>query len=399
MTKVVNFTPFANLRFSNRNAAGKEFGIFMVKTVMDIHADGECHFSSEQEPFVFTDNYHGELNVSSLRYPSDFVPHKPHSEIILDATAYAPQGEPVPEWQVCVKVRDELGDFTRHKITVTGPRQWQPIWSRELNDRETVDWRGYKNLFRGWKLSAPSPIDQLPIRYEYAFGGMVNKGVDEHGNPVLEAFEQNPIGRGLIDRESTDHTRPIDAPQLLAHNAILADPYTHQTVEGFGPIPPAWLPRRKLGGTYDEHWIEHEWPNWAKDYDYQFHNAAHPRLQGNRFLEGDVHIELHNLYRAASSFAIRLPGRQLTVVVIRSDGSEQILKLALDTVFLEIGEPYRDDPRAYCVWRTPFDLLSTEVLVLMQGEETEALVSHRLTPDEVACDPALLDPDPEEEAA
>lgn len=402
MVKIINFTPFANLRFSNRNAEGKEFGVFMAKTAMDITADGECRFSSEQEPFVFTDTFHGDLNVSSLRYPSDFVPYKPHSEIILDATAYAPAGKPSTEWMVSVKVSDALGTFVRHEMAITGPRQWQPVWVKELGNQQKLAWRNSRNLFRGWKLSSPRPITSLPMRYENAFGGTIDKGPSKDGDPILEAFEYNPIGRGLIDPEFTDHTRPVEAPQILRAGVALTDAYAQQPVEGLGPIPPAWLPRRPLGGTYDEHWMEHVWPNWAQDYDYRFHNSAHPGLQGSRYLEGAVHIELQNLFPGHPNFTIRLPDEQLVAMSLRKDDTELALEMVLDTVFLEIGESNRDDPRVYSIWRTPYDMAATEGLALLRypPEQARQMRPVRLNPNDIACDPTLLDPDlGKEEAA
>ncbi|WP_105386327.1 DUF2169 family type VI secretion system accessory protein [Neorhizobium alkalisoli] len=401
MVKVINFTPFANLRFSNRNAEGKEFGVFMAKTAMDIGANGECRFSSEQEPFVFTDTFHGDLNVSSLRYPSDFVPYKPHSEIILDATAYAPAGKPAAEWPVSIKVSDDLGTFVHHEMVITGPRQWRPVWLKELDDEQKPAWRSFRSLFRKWTLSSPSPIVSLPIRYEHAFGGTIDKGLDDDGNAILEAFERNPIGRGLIDPEFTDHTQPVEAPQILYGGGELLDAYAQQPVEGLGPIPPAWLPRRPLGGTYDEHWMEHVWPNWAKDYDYRFHNSAHTGLQGSRYLEGAIRIELRNLYPDRPDFTIRLPDDQLVAMSLRNDDTELALKMVLDTVFLEIGERDRDDPRVHCIWRTPYDMAATEGLALLRyrPELARQMKPVRLNPDDIACDPALLDPDLDKEEA
>lgn len=401
MVRIVNFTPFANLRFSNRNAVGKEFGVFMAKTAMDIRPDGSCKLSSEQEPFALTDIYHGELNVSSLRYPSDFVPFKPTSEIILDATAYAPGFKSASEWKVSVRVSDENGPFCDTELIVTGPRQWEPVWLKELNEAQKMEWEKHRAMFAGWKLSPPEEIDRLPVRYEYAFGGMTIKGTNDDGQPFLEADERNPVGSGLIDREFTDHSKSLKAPQLLAPGAILSDPYGLHPIAGLGPIPPAWLPRRSMGGTYDEHWLKNVWPNWAGDYDYRFHNSAPAALQGNRYLEGEILIELRNLHHEHSDFTIQIPAQKMFAIAVKTDGSEQNLKMSLDTVFLEISENSKGDPRVYCIWRTPFDLAMTEGLVLLYANDsaTGNVDGDRIHPDSVACDPALLDHKSEEEAA
>ena len=126
MVTIRNLTPFANLRFSNLDARGQEFGVFMVKTAMDILPDGTCRFSDEQEPFVLTDQFHGDLNTSALRMASEFVPYKPVTDVMADAVAYAPGGKAASQWSCAIQVHDAEGLAVQKAVRVSGPRHWVP---------------------------------------------------------------------------------------------------------------------------------------------------------------------------------------------------------------------------------------------------------------------------------
>lgn len=390
MTRIINFTPFANLRFSNLDAQGREFGVFMVKTAHDIPAEGLCPLSTEQEPFVLTDSYFGELNVSPLRYPSDMVPWKPVSDVILDAVAYAPRQKPAAEWQAGLRVSDSQGMVVEKWLSVTGPRQWAEQGG-------------------SWQVSAPAPVLNVPIRYDLAHGGILAHGKDQDGQPVLRACETNPLGRGWLDRAPERDEPDHPAPQISDRQGILPDPSSAALPEGFGPIPPAWLPRRGFGGTYDDHWLTEVWPGWPHDYDFRFHNAAHPDLQSAGHMRGALSIELTHLHPDRPVWRFSLPDERPVVVALCEHGGTTLIELQRDTVFLDIGEDAGTDPRVFCVWRTPFDPLNTESLTVMirSGAECDELYGAgqllRLTPADCACDPALLDPDvpenPEETTA
>ena len=390
MTRIINFTPFANLRFSNLDAQGNEFGVFMVKTAHDIPAEGPCTLSSEQEPFVLTDSYFGELNTSPLRYPSDMVPWKPATDVILDAIAYAPSGQPSAEWQVGIRIRDAQGMELEKRLRVTGPREWSGQSGRR-------------------QISAPRPVPDLPIRYDLAHGGILSDGEDKDGQPIMRACETNPVGCGWLDRAPKRDERNHAAPQISGVDGSLPDPAREVPPEGFGPIPPAWLPRRSYAGTYDDHWLNEVWPGWPHDYAFRFHNAAHPDLQSAGHMRGALSIELTHLHPDRPVWRFSLPDERPVVVALCEHGGTTLIELQRDTVFLDIGEDAGTDPRVFCVWRTPFDPLNTESLTVMirSGAECDELYGAgqllRLTPADCACDPALLDPDvpenPEETTA
>lgn len=393
MVEIVNFTPYANMRFSNLDASGMEFGVFMAKVAFDIPFEGGmCRLSDEQEPFMLTDEYWGGLTESSLRYASDLVPYKPTSDVTFDATAYAPNGEPARSWIIETAVEDAQGNRRSKRLRVTGPRFWVPQWKRALTDEEATEWRRYRHLFAGWELSEPEPITSLDVRYEYAFGGWISMGTDDEGSPIVSAYERNPVGRGWIDWEWTDHTRPVPAPQIEDPDDPIVEPYAQYAPQGLGPMPAAWLPRREYGGTYDQHWIDHVWPRWAEDYNFRFHNCAHPDLQTERYLTFPVRFTLRNMHPSYTVWSFTLPDRMLSLLVVGQDHPLTAPAFSLDLVHLEIGSATIDDPRAYCVHRTPFDLSDAEQITLVERERNGLVVEFEtLTPEAVACDPELLD--------
>ncbi|MGL5009379.1 MAG: DUF2169 family type VI secretion system accessory protein [Paracoccaceae bacterium] len=387
MVNIVNMTPFANLRFTNRDAQGLEFGVFMAKTAMDIPATGDCSFSSEQEPFALTDEYHGAVNMSALRYASDFVPWKPLSDVSADATAFAPGGQPMADWTVGLRVEDALGLAVEKKLRVTGPRNW--VYERA---------KGRKGA---WRLAAPETALSVPLRYDLSFGGMVVDGKDDADQPVWRAYEHNPIGTGWIEPDLTPTDQPVPAPQIEAQDDPVRSAFSAMEPQGFGPIPPAWLPRRPLGGTYDQAWLDEIWPNWAPDYDFRFHNAAHPDLQAPRHLEGPLRITLENLHPDLPQWQFTVPDQRLVALALQRDGSIHLLEMVRDLVFLDIGEAAGRDPRLLSMWRTPFDARRTVglTLYLMDGDKLIERGAERLTPADCACDPAFLDPDYNDEEA
>ncbi len=404
--EITNLTPFPNMRFSNLDAHGKEFGVFMVKGAWDIPEEGECTLSEEQEPFVFTDEYHGELNFSALRYPSDFVPYKPTTDIVLDATAYAPDGKPAKEWLVGVKVEDTEGYVVEKTLRILGPRYWVPKWKRKLSDEEKVNWREHRDLFEGWELSEPKPITKLPIRYEYAYGGMHVKGKKEDGTPDYEVYEYNLVGRGWIHPDLTDHTKPVPVPQIEDPNDPIIEPYKHYKPQSFGPVPPSWLPRRPLGGTYDQNWIDNIHPNWPPDYDFAYHNSASGELRAKKHLAGDLKIQLVGLHPAKRHWLITLPDVGV-VAMVSGEQNVTNYRICMDSLYLEIDETAFSDLRAFTLWHLTFHILETSEIALIcvpPNEQAGDGVPDDLKtdfmpvplPESVAVSPHMIDPDYQE---
>ncbi|MGV1804224.1 DUF2169 family type VI secretion system accessory protein [Agrobacterium vitis] len=378
MPELINLTPFPNFRYYSRDNKDREFGIVIVKATYELDAAGHLVEAEEQAPMMFTDKCHGAVNVTALWHPSDLVPNKPATDLIVNATAHAPGAKPISDWLCGITIRNGGAELLSKQLRVTGPRQWQPVWKRRLNEREASEWQQHRKLFDRWELSEPSPTTAVPLRYEYAFGGEVQKGLDDDGAPIFDTDHHNPLGRGKINQDWTDHTQPVVAPQIEAPNDPIREPYKSYRPQSFGPIPPAWLPRRPLGGTYDEHWQESVWPAWPADYSFAYHNSAHPDLVIKPYLRGNEQIILTGLTHSTETYAIDLPGEQAIVDFVREDGTIEREKMHLDTVFLDIASAKQRDWRVYLSWRVNFEPDLFEQAIIHRRKLSRASIDQQM---------------------
>jgi len=348
---IANFTPFTHLRFYKSDNRGLEFGVVVVKATYVFDDEGRCVLSDEQEMANAQEQGFGKPESSSLRQPSDHVGYKPSTDIILNVVAYAPEGKPAKSWEIGVEMTDAQGVIIRKTLRVTGPRWWVPKWQRPLSEREKREWQKHRHLFEGWELSEPEPITRLPITYEYAYGGTIFKGEDENKTPLIEAYEYNPVGRGFIDKDWSDHTKPHPAPQIEYADEPIADPYKHYRPAGYGALHRAWLPRRPLGGTYDQNWIDKIWPKWPPDYDFSFNNAAAEGLYGHGFLQLPIKIQLVNLHPSLRHRFITFEAIDMAALYQHKDESSFAFMPNLDTLHLDLIEEDAFDHFAFLVWR------------------------------------------------
>lgn len=339
--RVFNHTPFAQLVYANEDAQARLFNILIVKATYAFDAEFNLCASPEQEPLNFSDQCHEDVNTSALRYPSDLVPFKPQAEVLLTANAFAP-GPALAQWRCGFGLRGAAGQI-RAELDVTGPREWRPRWRRSPNADEPAS--AADPDFLGWDLTEPEPVSTVPLRYELAFGGLQPRGAE------ILADERNPLGCGWVDRDWTDHRLPQRVPQILQPGVPISDPYHCPAPTGFGPIPPAWLPRRPLGGTYDAAWRAERWPHWAKDYDFAFHNSAPPFLRLPGGFSGDEQILLHHLRPEKPDITFWLPGEAVVARLTATDGTSRQMALRADTLLLDLTAERPEDCLVTLTWR------------------------------------------------
>lgn len=108
----------------------------------------------------------GEPPMVSYRHPCEIAIEKPNVDIIVRGTAHAPGGKPAPQFDVELRIPNVV----TNKLRIFGNRHliWYP----------PVKWLTQEDIAKGeqwiWPdpdFSEPEPIDKLPIRYEYAYGG------------------------------------------------------------------------------------------------------------------------------------------------------------------------------------------------------------------------------------
>jgi len=361
--QIINLTKMPHFRFSGADCAGKEFGVIIVKTTYDISDQHVVEIAPEQDPFIFTDLCYGEMNQTSLKYPSDMVSYKPQTDVVINAVGYSPSGKAEKSWISSISVHDGNGVAMQKSIRVTGPRWWKPKWQRPLNKDERCEWKKYRHLFEGWELSDCDPITHLPIRYEHAFGGMIEKTDDAKNETISIPFQHNPLGIGWLDQDHSDHTKQHIMPQLEAVDDPVIDPYKPYKPTGFGAIPAHWLPRRPLGGTYDQNWFDRISPKFPSDYDFLFNNSATADLRIPRFLTGDIIFHLENLHPHEPKFHLTIPRRDI-FCAMRLDAGVDVVRPNLDTLIVDIADKDIFNWRIITLHRCLFPLLDTQMMVI-----------------------------------
>ena len=133
------------------------------------------------------------------------------------------------------------------------------------------------------KITAAQPFERMPLRWEYAWGG---------------AGQDNPVGKGLQDQDVNGVSlKPL--PNLELAQSRYQSPSRPGVPACCGPRDPAWPSRMAtMKGTYDQRWMERDFPGMASDVDWRYFNAApedqwlepeHGKLEGATYRLWNVH--------------------------------------------------------------------------------------------------------------
>lgn len=409
-----NKTRLEAIHFDAVDQHGNAAHVFVAKTAYTIgqaDTNGMAQLTplAIPAPLLTEDQYFDDDRTKGVRQESDLAPYKPRCDVIVNATAWAPNGTELREFNVrlavvgvkfpaAVKGDGAVSnkDMLIHKnLTVFGERTFRKKW---------LGWRFMHWFVRiatvglvrplPWRLTSPKKCAQLPIRYEYAAGGecRINNGdpaaksipkkirlplpADAKANPQAysddaaahEASETNPIGRGFVRRWFLDAMRleRVPAPRITyldkpfgvrqfwrgARGEALPEP------AGFCCVGRGWLPRRALAGHFVDRsqWGEDDVPNLPADFDFGYWNSA-PVDQQCPHLSGQELIALTNLCRpdypagrkdADGHLTVRfkLPQQAIALLVMDGDGKIGVLRLVIDTVVVD-----PDASRVELVWR------------------------------------------------
>lgn len=265
MWRVKNHTPYAAGRVWGRDKEGLHEWIVAVKATYDIQPDGNLLLAAEQPEPLLLPEYNGEDGDSSLRYEADLVGPKPTTDVLLNGTAYAPNGKPTKEFMVSLKVGP-----IKKKLRVVGDRVWG-----------------------GFSPSSITPVDKLPIVYERAYGGFDQSDPDPKSQR-LDA--RNPVGCGLVTRKG----QPVPNFEYPSGSLKKAGP------AGFGPVASYWSPRRELQGTYDDAWKKSRFPLLPADWDLRSLLCSPSDQQPQSHLRGGETVELENL-TPSGKLSFKLP--------------------------------------------------------------------------------------------
>ena len=432
-----NATPHEAHRTDTIDQHGELFHAVIAKLSYRIKAAGLVA-EPAATPLHTDDVPYAKLNQSSIEYESDLAPFKLRTDVILNATATAPQGKAAHRFQVRLRVgladtpaplppepaglnqfrsasKEALEKWRKavkhaktqtipgkqyidKTLTIIGPRFLQKNGAL-LKMVDGVTFASTAGLVRSnpWMLTTPQMLKQLPLRYEYAFGGQCRieaddpaarkvpnkhwltpaqcgQHPDKEKPPIAHtACETNPLGCGYATEWYINARQPekIAAPQIEHPQAPFTADLFWEALrgktkpgepalqpQGLGFVGRAWLPRRDLIGPVEEkkEWAEDDMPQLPKTFDFGYWNGA-PRDQQTPYLEGNEIIELTNLcapdHPAASIdqngntvLRFSLPGDRLYLAL--GDVQQRIgtRLMTLDTITVD-----PEDNRVDVVWR------------------------------------------------
>jgi len=218
----------------------------------------EAVLADVQEP-LGGDRYYDDNPRAALYAPSDLVPYKGRSDILLVGRAYAPDKQPVD----ALIARMSVAGLDK-AIGVIGDRTWI---------------EGPDALEPG----APTPFVSMPLRAERA-----------------ARSPDNPVG---FDLTHTPRAGALAIPNL---EPIDDDPLDGRSV-GFGPISPRASTRRSLLRPEAWAWVEGGYRGPAPaGFDFAFFNAA-PLDQQVKLLRQGEAIVLENLHHEYPRLETRIP--------------------------------------------------------------------------------------------
>ncbi|KYF90734.1 hypothetical protein BE20_16735 [Sorangium cellulosum] len=412
-----NRTPFPVLEYDIVDARGDESHVVVARGSYELRAapgagesDGAriTHVAAIADgELVVSDVYHGEINRSSVKVESDLAQSKPRCDVIVIGAAHAPAGEAAARVDVRVRIRRlaaipdlaEAGTLLDHRLAVHGAR-------------------AFERKDDGWALTDPEPFVALPLRYEHAFGGQLKVYAEDEAarrldgahrlseaarraHPEAEAAPvahatcaHNPFGVGFLEGWYADaaEVKRWPAPRIEAPGAgITAEIFARMVAgevrageapelspRGFGVIAKPWQPRLKLAGTFDDRWLAERWPYMPPDFDMAYWNGAHPDMQCDYLLGGEL-AELWNLLppsapgaapeAAGTACRFHVPEAAVVVRLAGKGDAVSFAAVPIDTVIVDL-----EQMRLSLVWRAriPASLEVEGVTLLSLGYMQQA---------------------------
>jgi len=336
-----------------------------------ITANGAC---VDAEPFVLQQDLEyypearlgprtGYIRPSLLQRDLDLYPFRERTDLVIQGCARNPRK--LRDLQVDLVVRGSAVRFNQ-TLHVTGDR-----WIE----------RGPAGL----RLSEPEPFEEMPLRYDKAYGGTDEMalaadpdrdearliydtvGEDEDREISEYSYPRNPAGKGyVIDPESASGTPwpNLEFSDESLRLSRIAAPLTEWGARpypaGFDWFPHAWFPRSAFFGempaTADRQVPKAELKLGILPADLRkkslfnrpklpFAQGAHPRLWQHR-LRGDEQIQVSAIGKSGAPIELTLP-RLAPQVDLRLPGQRGVrLPAELDLVLIT-----GDDQRVTLLWR------------------------------------------------
>jgi hypothetical protein len=319
LLEIRNRTPYEVAIFPGLDKEGYDTATVLVKgTFLLNRRDQELAIAEEQAPILHADAFRGSPESASIQYASDVSPVKAATDVLFEGHVHPPRGVE------SIDVSLSVGKF-RKSVLVFGNRFWV---------------RSGQN----WEMSAPAQLRRTPLIYENAFGGADLFDPD----PAAHAWEErNPVGTGFSTGKRAAQLEGLRLPNIEDPQLLIKSPTDRPRPAGFGPVGRSWMPRRALGGTYDDRWKAERFPLLPQDFDDRFHQAAPADQMLPQHLVGGEVVSMTNVSELGV-VRFSVPRRRVAVEASLK-GRRKDLAPVMDTLFIE-----PDAQRVVLSWRTTF---------------------------------------------
>jgi hypothetical protein len=260
----------------------------------------------DQLPLFEVDRFIGDPASTAPLVENDYAAFKPRCDVIVLGSAHAPSGRPTPSCEVELRV----GEW-RKAIRALGDR----VWTGGIG---------------GANLSPPVAFERVPISYGRAFGGTRE---DPRSPGSFAALRENPVGVGYEPFARGSALDGLAAPNFEALDDPIRSPRTLHRPAGLGPIARSWLPRTPLAGTYDQRWLDEDFPFLPRDFTWDFMQSAPPDQQ-IPWPRGGEPCVLINL-SASGLCRFHLPDTRMPVEFTRADHHRVEDTAAMDTLVID----------------------------------------------------------------
>lgn len=318
---IINATSMVAGYTLGREPSGRESVIVAVRGTFKIPPNGDAaEIHEEQAPLIAADEFTGEPGRSAPLYESDYPPHKPRCDVLLNGSAYAPNGKPAQQVTVVMRV----GSVTK-SFNVIGDRVWR---------QGAV----------GFTPSEPKFFTVKRISYDVAFGG-----IDESNPEKPRYYSANHAGVGYHHSLSTSAVVDSPVPNTEEINNPVTDPRGKYQPMAFGPIGRSWTPRPSFAGTYDQNWIDNICPFLPADFKEDYYQSA-PADQQMPYPRGGEEITLVNL-TPEGRVSFVLPRMPVPIEFTDSSYEPVVKDGVIDTIILE-----PDEQRFMIIWRASYPI-------------------------------------------
>lgn len=344
MVGLVNISKYPTIGFEHRLLVGNLYFITILKQSFELKEDGTLKELNEQIGIRLHDDVQENARWDSVLHPSDLTPHKPKPEVILNGIAKSATAK--KEWVCGIDIKQLKNNRSieqwSKQILVTGERYW------------------YKSA-SSWHLQAITPITQVSLNYENAYGGhyqLIDNQQSTDNSDIIDInYPSNPSGCGWLPdeealksftlkqknsfNEQIQSLQTLKAPQLFIvkgnneqNFSNLSDPKKPIQVAGFGAYTNFWQARHQYIAD-DLDWSEDSaYGGYPVDFDMKHWQQA-PTDQWLEFeLKGNEIVTLTGFFPEGKQ-SYQLPNLEAYIVVKDPEQMAIKLSMAIDTLIID----------------------------------------------------------------